>query len=36
MINILDRIFLRILGFDDNMIKIDWRNPSVEIKEWLS
>lgn len=36
MINILDRIFLKILGFDDNMIKIDWRNPSGEIKEWLS
>jgi len=35
MINILDRIFLRLLGQDDKMIKIDWRNPSEKMKEWL-
>lgn len=35
MVNILDRIFLRILGQDDKMIKVDWRNPSEKMKEWL-
>jgi len=35
MINILDRIFLRILGHDDKMIKVDWINPSEKIREWL-
>lgn len=35
MVNILDRIFLRILGHDDKMIKVDWRNPSERMKEWL-
>lgn len=35
MINILDRIYLRILDLDDKMIRVDWRNPSDEIKEWL-
>jgi hypothetical protein len=36
IVNVLDRIFLRILGLDDNLIKIDWRNPSEEMKEWLN
>lgn len=35
MINILDRIFLSILGLDDNQIRIDWRNPSEKMIEWL-
>ena len=35
VVNILDRIFLRILGQDDKLIKIDWRNPSEKMKEAL-
>lgn len=35
MVNILDRIFLRIIGLDDKMIKVDWRNPSDTIKKAL-
>ncbi len=35
MVNILDRIFLRILGQDDKMIKVNWRNPPERISEWL-
>lgn len=35
MINVLDRIFLRILGQDDKMITVDWRKPSEKMKEWL-
>jgi hypothetical protein len=35
LVNMLDRIFLKILGFDDNPIKIDWRNPPEHIVNWL-
>jgi len=35
MINILDRIFFRIIGHDDKIIKVDWRNPSEKMKDWL-
>ena len=35
MVNILDRIFLRILGQNDKMIKVDWINPSEKMREWL-
>ena len=35
MVNMLDRIFLKILGQDDKTIKVDWRNPSEKMKNWL-
>jgi hypothetical protein len=35
MINILDRIFLGILGQDSKQIIVNWRNPSEQMKEWL-
>lgn len=35
MVNVLDRIFLRILGQDDKTIKVNWRNPSERMREWL-
>jgi len=35
MVNILDRIFLKILGQDNEIIQVDWRNPPERIREWL-
>jgi hypothetical protein len=35
MVNILDRIFLSILGLDDKQIRIDWRKPPQKIADWL-
>jgi hypothetical protein len=35
MVNVLDRFFLRLLEQDDKLIRIDWRNPSEKMIEWL-
>jgi hypothetical protein len=35
MVNVLDRIFLRIIGQDDSLIRVDWRNPSEKMKDAL-
>lgn len=35
LINMLDRIFLRVIGCEDTLIRINWRDPPKRILDWL-
>lgn len=36
LVNMLDRIFLRVVGYDDTVIRINWRKPPERIVNWLN